>query len=87
MRRLAVNARDKRYTELKRSALVLVRDLRGWTVARFAALALGGVVLPLAGPALGVAIASLVLLLAGELCERMQFFAAASSPAMPGAVR
>jgi formate dehydrogenase iron-sulfur subunit len=80
--------RAKRYTELKRSALVLVRDLRGLTVARFAALAVGGVVLPLASASpssLGAAIASLVLLLAGELVERTQFFAAASSPTMPGA--
>lgn len=82
--------RDKRYTELKRSALLQIRDLRGWSIARFAALALGGIVLPLANPEgarLGLAIASLVLLLAGELLERMVFFAAARSPGMPGAVR
>jgi len=85
-----VHLRDKRFTELKRSALVLARDLRGWSIARFFALVLGGMVLPLANPggaALGVAIASLALLVGGELLERMLFFAAARSPGMPGAVR
>jgi Fe-S-cluster-containing dehydrogenase component/DMSO reductase anchor subunit len=86
--------RDKRYTELRRSALVLVRDLRGVTLARFAMLVVGGGVLPLTSlvggshdMSRGIAIASLVLLLAGELFERVLFFAAASAPGMPGAVR
>jgi len=92
-----VHLRDKRYTELKRSALVLVRDLRGLTIARFTALVIGGVVLPLvglggglgsaAGGSLGLPIATLVLLLGGELIERTLFFAAARSPGMPGAMR
>jgi DMSO reductase anchor subunit len=80
-----VHLRDKRYTELRRSAVLMTRDLRGWTAIRFAALALGGIALPLAtadgGPV--TATASLVLLLVGELCERTLFFAAASAPGMP----
>jgi DMSO reductase anchor subunit/ferredoxin len=81
---------DKRHTALKRSALLAANDLRGWSVARFAALALGGIALPLANAqrgSLGLAIASLVVLAVGELAERTLFFAASSSPGMPGAVR
>ena len=85
-----VHLRDKRYTELRRSAVLLTRDLRHWTVARFVALAAGGIAVPLVivrGPSLGLAIASLVLLLAGELFERALFFAAASAPGMPKGLR
>jgi formate dehydrogenase iron-sulfur subunit len=81
---------DKRHTALKRSALLAANDLRGWSVARFAALALGGIALPLANASrgsLGLAIASLVVLALGELAERTLFFAASSSPGMPGALR
>ncbi|MBL9020127.1 MAG: dimethyl sulfoxide reductase anchor subunit [Myxococcales bacterium] len=86
-----LHLRDKRYTELRRSAVLMTRDLRRWTVARFVALATGGIALPLALAAghrsLGVAIASLVLLLIGELAERALFFAAASAPGMPKGLR
>jgi DMSO reductase anchor subunit len=80
---------DKRHTALKRSALLVAHDLRGWTVARFAAIGLGGIALPLANAqrgSFGLAIASLALLTLGELAERTLFFAASSSPGMPGAV-
>lgn len=83
-----VHLRDRRYTELRRSAVLLVRDLRRWTIARFAALAAGGIALPLAnlhGEALDATLASFALLLAGELVERTLFFAAASPHRMPGA--
>jgi len=86
-----VHLRDKRYTELRRSAVLMTRDLRVWTAVRFLALAVGGIGLPLAAAAghhsLGLAIASLALLLAGELCERVMFFAAASAPGMPKGLR
>jgi Fe-S-cluster-containing dehydrogenase component/DMSO reductase anchor subunit len=86
-----VHLRDKRYTELRRSALLLVRDLRRWTFARFVALAIGGIVLPVAsalgGPSNAHVGASLVLLVIGELLERTLFFAAASAPGMPKGVR
>jgi len=87
---LFVHLRDKRHTALKRSALLAANDLRAWSVLRFAAIALGGIALPLANAAhgsLGLAIASLALLAIGELVERTLFFAASSSPGMPGAVR
>lgn len=83
-----VHLRDKRYTELKRSAVLLANDLRHWTQARFVAIAFGGIVIPLvAQPSLGSAIASFVLLVLGELLERTLFFAAASAPGMPKGVR
>jgi formate dehydrogenase iron-sulfur subunit len=78
--------RDTRYTELKRTALLLTRDLRGHTVMRFVLLAAGTAIaasqlwhpLSIAGAA-----GALVVLLAGELLERTLFFAAVSSPGMP----
>jgi hypothetical protein len=70
-------------------------DLVGVTVARFGCGILGGVVLPafvgfggadggVGGDGRGLAIASFALVLAGELCERWLFFAAATAPKMPG---
>jgi Fe-S-cluster-containing dehydrogenase component/DMSO reductase anchor subunit len=73
--------RDKRYTELKRSAILMRRDLVRYTAARFVLLLVGGILLPLYG---GAAIPSIVLLFAAEILERTLFFAASSSPGMPG---
>lgn len=87
---LFLHLRDKRYTELRRSAVLMIRDLRRWTFARYATLAVGGVVLPAldqGGSPRAAAIASCALLLAGELLERTLFFAAVSSHRMPGAIR
>jgi formate dehydrogenase iron-sulfur subunit len=83
-----VHLRDKRYTDLKRSAVLLISDLRHWSVARVIALVLGGIVLPNAGaPSMPAAVMSLGLLVIGELLERTLFFAAASTPGMPKGVR
>lgn len=83
-----VHLRDKRYTELRRSAVLLITDLRRWSIARVTVLVLGGIAIPLvAKGSLASAIASLVLLLIGELLERTLFFAAASAPGMPKGVR
>jgi Fe-S-cluster-containing dehydrogenase component/DMSO reductase anchor subunit len=88
--------RRKRHDERKRSAMLMKGDLARYTAARFLAGAIGGVLLPLlvrADAAAATATvtwapplvaASLVLLLAGELLERTLFFAAATSPRMPG---
>jgi formate dehydrogenase iron-sulfur subunit len=84
---LFMHLRDRRQTALKRTALLSANDLRVWTVCRFAAIAVGGLLLPFAGGSLGIAIASLVLLVVGELLERTLFFAASSSQGMPGGVR
>jgi DMSO reductase anchor subunit len=85
-----LHLRDKRHTALKRSALLMASDLRGWSVARFASISLGGVALPLANAgshSLGLAVTGLVLVVIGELLERTLFFAASSSPSMPGGLR
>jgi formate dehydrogenase iron-sulfur subunit len=88
--------RDGELTELRRTALLLHRDLHGWLVVRVAAAAGGGVVLPLvlwaawtpshpSVPAsIVLSLAMLVLVLTGELAERWTFFTAVSSPRMPG---
>lgn len=84
---LFIHLRDRRHTALKRTALLSIGDLRNWTVARFAAITLGGILLPLAQSSLGLSIASLVLLVIGEFLERTLFFAASSARGMPGGVR
>jgi Fe-S-cluster-containing dehydrogenase component/DMSO reductase anchor subunit len=90
--------RDRAYTDLRRTAMLLTDDLRSVTQARFALGVAGGVVLPLvllaigasagkttsAGPALGLALLALLVVTAGELCERWQFFTAVTAPRMPG---
>jgi Fe-S-cluster-containing dehydrogenase component/DMSO reductase anchor subunit len=87
-----VHLHDKRYTELKRSAVLLVRDLWRWSVMRLACGLLGGVIMPAVALATDdsprvLALASLALLLVGELLERTLFFAAASAPGMPKGMR
>ena len=86
--------RDKQQSELKRTALLMRGELAQYTLARFLAGGVGGVFLPLllrenaSVPAARVlAAASLVLLLAGEFLERTLFFAAITSPRMPGTLR
>ena len=78
---------DRRHTAHKRSAILMTRELRGWTWARFALGAAGGLLLPAIGID-GAAIASsaFLLCLCGELCERYLFFTAATAPRMPGAL-
>jgi DMSO reductase anchor subunit len=76
--------RDRRYTELRRSAVLMTRDLRHWVIARFAALAVGLVLLAVAQHA-AATVASYLVLIAGELLERTLFFAAATTDRMPGA--
>jgi DMSO reductase anchor subunit len=96
LRRLA----EKRNTPLRRSAKLIVGPLSNVTLARVAAGILGGIVMPAfllqsfgADPPPGdlfllltVTILFLACLL-GELLERYLFFAAVSSPRMPGGLR
>ncbi len=87
---------DKQQGDLKRTALLMKGELRETTGWRFAAGTLGGVALPgvlllaTPNPATGGALLlvslSFVLLVAGELLERVLFFTAVSAPRMPGAV-
>lgn len=78
--------RDRQYSDMKRTALLLTGDLSGYTTMRFGLLALGlflSALLAIAPVSVAAAGASLIALLAGELIERTLFFAAMCSPAMP----
>jgi len=89
--------RDKQQSELKRSALLLVGELSPLLRSRLCAGAVGGLLLPLllwlrlpdtlATLEVVLAIGTLAITLTGELLERLLFFAAVSSPRMPGALR
>jgi Fe-S-cluster-containing dehydrogenase component/DMSO reductase anchor subunit len=82
--------RERRLTALKRSALLMTGDLRGYTTARFAFGVAGAAALLLsASSAVSPAWAAvaLALLVVGEILERTLFFAAASWPSMPGGLR
>lgn len=89
--------RSRRLTDLKRSALLLKGDLKNALSLRVLIGALGGVLMPLLlvatldAPApdttslLVVATLAWLLLLGGEIVERILFFQAVSAPKMPGA--
>jgi DMSO reductase anchor subunit len=91
--------RDKLNTPAKRSATLLTGELAHVTKARFLCGLVGGVMIPAltsldatAAESSDVVLAMLVvasflLLLAGELCERYLFFTAVVSPRMPGGLR
>jgi Fe-S-cluster-containing dehydrogenase component/DMSO reductase anchor subunit len=90
----------RRMTSLKRSAILMTRELSNFTLARFAAGVLGGIVLPaILVASLSSAIASgglpkfviltgmqFVACVVGELLERALFFTACAAPRMPGAI-
>lgn len=91
----------RRNTPLRRSALLLSRELSNLTLARFALGLLGGVLMPAMllgqyatapsgpGQVQFVLMTGLLFLacLAGELLERYLFFAACAAPRMPGGIR
>jgi DMSO reductase anchor subunit len=87
--------RDLRTSAPKRMAIVMLGELRTWTLVRFATLLLAGVGWPLLLLAdwlpdslwCGSAALALPLLLVSELCERYLFFRAAPASRMPGALR
>ena len=86
---------SRRFTAMRRTALLMTGDLKRVTTWRFALGMIGGMVLPgwlIAGvasipPALSVTIVVLMLAVcvAGELLERYLFFTAVVAPKMPGA--
>jgi formate dehydrogenase iron-sulfur subunit len=93
--------KDQTYSMFKRSALVMVNHLPIATKLRYACGLLGGVVLPILIYVISVevppsenhlylmfnlSIASFILALFGEFCERFLFFAAVVSKKMPGGV-
>jgi Fe-S-cluster-containing dehydrogenase component/DMSO reductase anchor subunit len=91
---ILVHLRARGLGELKRTALLLVGELRKLSAARFglglAALALVGVLSQKSGlhlpAALVLGLAAWALFVLGEGLERMLFFRALSAPKMPGAV-
>jgi hypothetical protein len=93
---VVLHAYDRKWGELKRTALLLIGQLLKHFVARLGVGAVGGILLPLLLTAsmsqltavgqLGFLAVSALLLLAGEVLERMLFFKALSAPKMPGAV-
>ena len=91
---ILVHARERGLSELKRTALLLLGELRSLAELRFGLGALGSALTFVAaqGPGLGrsgwlaLVGASWLCLLTGELCERTLFFRAVSAPKMPGAV-
>jgi formate dehydrogenase iron-sulfur subunit len=90
----------RRMTSLKRSAMLMTHELSNFTLARFAAGILGGIVLPML---LLISLNSIessnlpkfviltgmqfVACLVGEILERALFFTACAAPKMPGAIR
>lgn len=97
---LFIHLTSRSTTPLRRSALLMVRDLAAPSLARFALGLLGCVVAPLllrslAADARGAggleptlaALATFGATLGGELLERCLFFAAVAAPRMPGGIR
>lgn len=91
---------NSRMTALRRSALLMQRQLAGVTLARFALGTLGGIVMPAlllsthrshdsSSSVSFVVIVSMLVLasIVGELLERYLFFAAVAAPRMPGAIQ
>ena len=89
-----LHLRDRQYGELKRTAVLLTRELGKLGMLRFGCAVVAGILLPLgfiarldSGDALAALIVMsvcLVVLTVGEVLERMTYFAALSSPRMPG---
>ncbi len=88
----------RRFTPLRRTAVLMTGDLARATSVRFACGVMGGLALPgllmawcsQAGETMSLAIVAMIVLMlvlnfAGELLERYLFFAAVVAPKMPGA--
>ncbi len=91
---ILLHLKDRGLGELRRTALLLIGELRPYAFARlvFGAVAATLLVAVARTPdisletQLGLAVTAWALLLGGEICERMLFFSAQSAPKMPGAV-
>jgi Fe-S-cluster-containing dehydrogenase component/DMSO reductase anchor subunit len=89
-----LHLKERGLGELRRTALLLVGELRSYSFLRFGLGASAITLLLLVGATPGIeaeaqltcAVIAWVLLLAGEICERMLFFSAQSAPKMPGAI-
>jgi Fe-S-cluster-containing dehydrogenase component/DMSO reductase anchor subunit len=91
---ILLHLKDRGLGELRRTALLLVGELRPYAFARFLLGAVAALVLVVAARTptigleeqLGIGIFAWLLLLGAEICERMLFFSAQSAPKMPGAI-
>jgi formate dehydrogenase iron-sulfur subunit len=85
-----VHLTDCDWTNMKRTAVLMSRELRHATIARFLCGVLGGVMLPVLMLLSVVkpltAVGTVALLLLGELLERYLFFSAVVPPKMPGGI-
>jgi formate dehydrogenase iron-sulfur subunit len=87
---LFAHLKDREWTDLKRTALLMSGLLKAATLSRFLCGAVGGIILPalvlfgLLSPVFAVAILPFSLL--AELLERYLFFAAVIPPKMPGGI-
>ena len=89
-----VHLKDRGLGELRRTALLLVGELKGYALARlgFGAVAIVLMLFVAATPGiepeaqLACSLVAWVLLLGGEISERVLFFSAQSAPKMPGAI-
>jgi formate dehydrogenase iron-sulfur subunit len=83
-----VHLRDREWTNMKRTAMLMAHDLKAATIGRFVCGAIGGILLPIfvmAGMQYAGA-AVLIVCLLGELLERYLFFTAVIPPKMPGGI-
>jgi DMSO reductase anchor subunit/ferredoxin len=80
--------RDREWTNMKRTAILMAHDLKAATIGRFVCGAIGGILLPILAMAglLYAGAAVLVFCLLGELFERYLFFTAVIPPKMPGGI-
>jgi len=91
---ILLHLKDRGLGELRRTALLLVGELRPYALARFVFGAVAAALLVAVARTpdialetqLGLALTAWALLLGGEICERMLFFSAQSAPKMPGAI-
>jgi formate dehydrogenase iron-sulfur subunit len=82
-----VHLKDREWTNMKRTAILMAHDLKAATIGRFVCGAIGGILLPvLAIAGMRYAGAVLTVCLLGELLERYLFFTAVIPPKMPGGI-
>jgi formate dehydrogenase iron-sulfur subunit len=88
--RVFSHLRDAGWTNMKRTALLMVGELKSTAIGRFGCGVAGGILLPLLGWSglSGIGLVSFIfgLLLIGELLERYLFFTAVIPPKMPGGI-
>jgi formate dehydrogenase iron-sulfur subunit len=80
--------KDREWTNMKRTAILMANDLKTATIGRFVCGAIGGIFLPILVMA-GMRYAGAAVLIAcllGELLERYLFFTAVIPPKMPGGI-